>query len=202
MSDHPILIADIGGTNARFAIASDQAPFFSMAQSLSCIDYPTIEDAIDTYLSSHNIKKIRALSFAVAGPIDNETVKFTNNHWSISCANLRQRYATDQAFLLNDFESIAYSLSQLNSDDIINIGGDWLKPSSENFTVAVIGPGSGLGVAGLCQREQTLFPIVCEAGHVGFSPENELQSQILNYLHKKVCWPCVTRTCDIRTRLN
>lgn len=185
MSDQPILIADIGGTNARFAFASNHSPFFTHAQTLSCADYTTIEDAIDAYLSANNVNKIKALSFAVAGPIINEAVNFTNNNWSIRCADLRSRYQIEQAYLLNDFEAIAYSLGKLNDDNLIDIGGNWQKPSSNDFTVAVIGPGSGLGVAGLCQRDGKLFPLVSEGGHAGFAPENQQQGQVLNYLHKK-----------------
>lgn len=185
MSDHSILIADIGGTNARFAITKPDEPYFTKAQSLSCADYPSIEDAIDTYLLSNGIEKVQAMSLAVAGPIINESVNFTNNNWFIRCADLRSRYQIEHAFLLNDFEAIAYSLAKLGDNDLIDVGGQWTKPSDKDFTVAVIGPGSGLGVAGLCQRESKLFALVSEGGHAGFAPENPLQTQILNYLHKK-----------------
>ncbi len=185
MSDHPILMADIGGTNARFAFTSTQPPFFNQAQSLSCADHVTIEDAIDTYLQTHDVKQIKAISFAVAGPIINETVNFTNNHWSISCSDLRAKYLIDQAYLLNDFEAIAYSLAELGDQDTLDVGGQWKKIAGDDFTVSVIGPGSGLGVAGLCQRNAKLFPLVTEGGHAGFAPENSMQHEILVYLHKK-----------------
>jgi len=185
MSDHSILIADIGGTNARFAFSTPSTPFFTKAQTLACADYPTIEDAIDTFLSSNRIQKIDVICLAVAGPITNESVDFTNNNWSIRCADLRSRYKIKQAHLLNDFEAIAHSLTILDKSDLIDIGGQWAKASNKDFTLAVIGPGSGLGIAGLCQRNKSIFTIVSEGGHAGFAPENSLQIEVINYLHKK-----------------
>ena len=99
--------------------------------------------------------------------------------------DLRQRYDLERVRLLNDFESIAYSLPQLGASDLISIGGNWSPEHDEDFTVAVLGPGSGLGVAGLCSRSGNIFPLVAEGGHAGFAPENPDQAQVLNALHHK-----------------
>lgn len=186
MTDFPLLIADIGGTNARFALASDTGSHFEYAQTFQCADFESIDLAVDTYLSTHNIQSLKGICFAVAGPIQKESVRFTNNHWFIQSDDLRDRYSTDQVKLLNDFESIAYSLSDLGPDDLNSIGPDFDALDVENnFTVAVLGPGSGLGVAGLCKRSELLYPIATEGGHVGFAPDNPLQDKILKSLHGK-----------------
>ncbi|NNC99524.1 MAG: glucokinase [Gammaproteobacteria bacterium] len=185
MTDNPLLIADIGGTNARFALASDQDPFFEYAQTLQCADFETIGEAIDTYLENHNIAALQGICFAVAGPIKNQSVQFTNNHWFIDGADLRKRYATDRVQLLNDFESIAYSLAQLGEADLSAIGQSGSFDSNTDFTVGVLGPGSGLGVAGLSKHGGILHPLATEGGHVGFSPDNALQELIMQHLHRK-----------------
>jgi len=185
MKDSPLLIADIGGTNARFALASSTSPYFEFAQTLQCEDFDNIEEAIDTYLKTHDIQSLQGICFAVAGPINNQSVRFTNNHWSINALDLQTRYATNQVQLLNDFESIAYSLRQLDEGDLSVIGESNSLDLSKDFTVGVLGPGSGLGVAGLCQRGELLHPLATEGGHVGFSPDNALQELIMQCLHKK-----------------
>lgn len=185
MTELPILIADIGGTNARFAISAEAPQYFHHAQTLEAIEFENVADAIDTYLHSHNIKQVGGISLAVAGPIRDGKVTFPNSHWSIDCSVLAKRYNTEQVSLLNDWEAISYSLSSLGGSDLISIGGDWDSLSDADYTVGALGPGSGLGMSGLLRRDGKLIPLVTEGGHAGFSPENQLQGQILNYLHQK-----------------
>lgn len=185
MTDNRLLIADIGGTNARFALASETKPYFEQAQTLQCQDFKTIEQAIDTYLGTHKIDSIQGICFAVAGPVQNQSVRFTNNHWLIKSTDLSARYGTTRVQLLNDFESIAYSLAQLGGDDLSGIGKPARLDPEKDFTIGVLGPGSGLGVAGLCKRSSQLIPLATEGGHVGFSPDNALQDKIMKCLHRK-----------------
>lgn len=186
MSRPPFLIADIGGTNARFALASPDYPYFESAQTFECIDYPSSLDAVDRYLQANEVNDIAGICFAVAGIVKNHTVNFINSDWVISAQELKERYSTHNVHLLNDFESIAYSLSQLDNDDILQVGNatNYLD-ISQDFNVAVIGPGTGLGVAGLIKRNDNIFPITTEGGHVGFAPDNALQQKILDFLHLK-----------------
>ena len=78
MENAPLLIADIGGTNARFALASAAQPYFDQAQTYQCIDFENIDHAIESYLSSHNINSLKGMCFAVAGTIINNNI-LTNN---------------------------------------------------------------------------------------------------------------------------
>ena len=186
MKTPTILIADIGGTNARFALASVEQPYFVQAQTLQCAEFENVEQAIDTYLNSHQLKKLDGICFAVAGPIVNQNVKFTNNHWHINSADLKKRYAQKSVHLLNDFESIAFSLPRMRPNDLIEIGGRWKMIDDTDFTVGVAGPGTGLGITGLCQRSGKIFPLITEGGHSGFAPEGKLQIQVLEFLHNKL----------------
>lgn len=179
------MVADIGGTNARFALSAGAPQYFTQAQTLEAAEFEHVSDAINTYLHSHDIKQLKGIALAVAGPILNEKVVFPNSHWSIDCAELRTRYNIDHANLLNDWEAISYSLSSLDSNNLISIGGDWRPLTETDYSVGALGPGSGLGMSGLLRRDNKLIPLVTEGGHAGFSPENQLQGEILSYLHQK-----------------
>lgn len=185
MNNTSLLIADIGGTNARFALACTESPFFLETLTFQCADFSTIEGAIDSYLETKNITQVRGICFSVAGPIQNGSVKFTNNAWHINTSDLRERYATNNVKLLNDFAAISYSLPHLNSQDILAIGGDWPSVRTNNYTYGVLGPGSGLGVGGVFQRDGLPIALMSEGGHVGFAAENKFQQQVLSILHQK-----------------
>ena len=185
MSKTPLLIADIGGTNARFAIATAQAPFFTETLTLQCADFSTIESAIDSYLKTKKINQISGVCFSVAGPVQKESVKFTNNSWHIKGAELASRYNIDNIKLLNDFSAISYSLPFLGENDILAIGGDWPSIQTNHYTYGIIGPGSGLGVGGLFRRDGSPIAVMSEGGHVGFAAENKFQQEVLSILHKK-----------------
>jgi len=189
MNTKPLLIADIGGTNARFALASNNAPYFEQAETLLCADYENSEKAIEHYLNSQNVGSLAGICFAVAGPIKHESVSLINNHWSISADTLKEFFETKQVTLLNDFEAIAYSLANLEAHDIELVGDpDTLGREfdrSKDFTVAVVGPGSGLGIAGLKQQRGVLYPLSTEGGHSGFAPDNPLQDELLRSLRSK-----------------
>jgi len=185
MTDHPILIADIGGTNARFALTNGKQQSFRQAQTLEAAEFEHVTHAINTYLRSHDIHQLNAICLAVAGPIRDGRVSFPNSQWAIDCKDLSKRYNTKQVRLLNDWEAISYSLSCLVEDHLVDIGGSWSGLPDGDFTVGALGPGSGLGMTGLLRRDGALIPLVTEGGHVGFSPENQLQCEILAYLHQK-----------------
>ena len=119
----------------------------------------------------------------MAGPVIDQSVRFTNNHWSIDAGELSQRFPAARVRLLNDFEAIAYSLPLLADTDTVTIGlQEGQLRGKRDFTVGVVGPGTGLGVAGLIGRGEHRFAVVTEGGHVGFAPENQLQFEVLRVL--------------------
>jgi len=186
MNDRCLLVGDIGGTNARFALATPDRPGFHDALEFQCADFRTADDAISHYLKATNADSPEAVCLAVAGPIIDDSVKITNNHWDISAAETRSDFGIENVRLLNDFTAIAYSIPLLTETEVRSVGRhdhDWLPKAS--FTVAILGPGTGLGVAGLCRRGDTLLPIVGEGGHVGFAPETALQLEILEMLRSQ-----------------
>lgn len=186
MVRNTLLVGDIGGTNARFAIADNKSPGFSKEKTLACADYDSADLAIKAYLRQVRAAKPNVICLAVAGPIVDGSVRFTNNPWRITRDDLREEFGTDAVRLLNDFEAIAFSVPFLGASDCLPIG---LPPPADldkdDYTVAVIGPGTGLGAVGLCRRGGRLFPIVGEAGHEGFAPESQVQIEILSVLRER-----------------
>ena len=183
MSKPNILIADIGGTNARFAIAGDELGAFDSAQTLMCADFEFLEQAVDSYLKQNNLSDLDAICFAAAGPVQNQKMKFTNNHWLVNMPELAARYAVKSSRLLNDFEAISYSLPALGYEKLSPIGGRWELPTKADQSLGVLGPGSGLGVGGLIVRNYDEYiPLVTEGGHAGFSPESPYQLELMKAL--------------------
>ena len=186
MNEPCLLIGDIGGTNARFALATTDRPGFHSALELQCEDFATADDAIRHYLASTKAGPPDAVCLAAAGPVIDDTVKITNNHWDISAAETRDDFRTQNVRLFNDFEAIAFSIPLLTEKEVQTIGRhDHLALGSDDFTVAILGPGTGLGVAGLCRRGNTLVPVTGEGGHIGFAPETPLQIELLKVLSEK-----------------
>ena len=180
-----LLIGDIGGTNARFALADPEQPGFSAAETLLCADYPSVEAAIAQYLGNHDVGGADVICLATAGPLIGESINVTNNHWHIVPQELSTEFGTRQVKLVNDFAAIAYSIPFLGRGGYTPIGLPEGGELPADFNVAICGPGTGLGTAGLCRRNGQLIPISGEGGHIGFAPESRVQMEILRVLHDR-----------------
>ena len=186
MNDGPLLIADIGGTNARFALASHDEVGFSRAMTLQCADFETSTAAIRHYLETVSVTSPAAVCLAAAGPVVEESLSVTNNHWTLSASNLREDLGTARVQLLNDFEAIAWSIPFIADDSFEPIGQVSRKAlPGESFKIAVVGPGTGLGTGGLYKRDGRLEPLVGEGGHIGFAPNSSTQIELLEVLREK-----------------
>lgn len=186
MAKKSLLIGDIGGTNARFALADARRPAFSKVETLQCADYESAEDAIAEYLRSVKAGTPAAICLAAAGPIIDRRVRFTNNHWQIDAAVLAGTFDTEAVRLLNDFEAIAYSIPFLSPEDCVPIGLPDPKPlGGHHYMVGIVGPGTGLGAVGLLKFGDLYLPIAGEAGHGGFAPETQVQFDILSQLRER-----------------
>ena len=181
-----LLIGDIGGTNARFAVADAGRPAYSNVVTLQCDDYASADAAIKHYLESVKAGSPRVICLAAAGPIIDRRVRFTNNHWEIAADDLAGEFSIDAVRLLNDFEAIAYSLPFLTEDECMPIGLPEPRPlDSDDYMVGIIGPGTGLGAVGLRKYGDLYLPIAGEASHGGFAPETQVQIDILNALRER-----------------
>ena len=186
MSDNRLLIGDIGGTNARFALVDYPNVGFTDVHTLQCSDYPSAELAVRDYLDTVKVEAPDIICLAAAGPIVDQRVRFTNNHWEIAVDDLKEQFSISAVRLLNDFEAIAYSVPFLNGEHCLPIGLPAPKPlDSEHYTVGILGPGTGLGTVGLRKYGDLYIPITCEASHCGFAPESAVQVELLTVLRER-----------------
>ena len=172
----PRLVADIGGTNARFAMFFDGAGTLSNERSLSCDRYPGPVDAIEAYLKETDAPRPHEIAMAVATPVTGDRIKLTNNHWAFSVEDTRQALGAGRLLMLNDFTALALSLPQLTVAQQRQVGGGL---AAANAAIALIGAGTGLGVSGLLPTKDGWAPIEGEGGHVSFSPANVRETEIL-----------------------
>jgi glucokinase len=180
----PRLIADIGGTNARFALLENGEWRDEIV--LACADYPDIVSAIEHYLGSVGAASGAArpveAAIAIAGPITGDIVRLTNHPWQFSAARTRQTLGWRRFILVNDFTALAMSLRHLPPDELERIGGGQAVPGGP---LALLGPGTGLGVSGLIPAGEHWIPLQGEGGHVTLSVMNEREIAVLQQLHQR-----------------
>jgi glucokinase len=186
MTNSNILVGDVGGTNARFALATSGAERFEKSLDLQCADFATASEAIEHYLEQTQTGPPAAICIAAAGAVIDGVIDVTNNHWRLAEQDLRAVFGTDTVRLLNDFAAVAYAIPLLQPKDLEIVGPAIPANLPEgDFRVAVLGPGTGLGIAGLYRRAGVLTPITGEGGHSGFAPATALQIAILKVLMSK-----------------
>lgn len=186
MTKSSLLIGDIGGTNARFALADPEKPGFSSDITLQCDDFESADASIKNYLEQVEAGMPDVICLAAAGPVVNQRVRFTNNHWLLDGEALKQEFGISKVRILNDFESIAYSMPFIPKEDLMPIGLPLPKPlEKEHYMIGVLGPGTGLGAVGLRKFGEHYIPIPGEAAHGGFAPETAVQIEVLRKLRDR-----------------
>jgi glucokinase len=176
------LVADIGGTNARFALVDVGAapPCLREQRSLPAAEYASLEHAIEHYLATTGAKPTQA-ALAVACPVTGDEIRLTNRAWSFSQRELRERLGLAQLRVLNDFGAVAHAVPALAADDVVTLHGDPVLPP--RGPVSVIGPGTGLGVALLTGAPGRGWQVIeTEGGHVSFAPIGEEEARIARWV--------------------
>jgi glucokinase len=176
----PLLVGDIGGTNARFAVIGDDAGTTERLPDARTADYATIDDAIDAVVERHGLRP-RSAMLALAGPITDEEVPLTNCDWVVAPKRLIGRFGLSDVVLINDFEAQALSLPGLAPGDIDPIGGGRAEVDG---TRVVVGPGTGLGAGALVHAAGMWIPVPGEGGHVDFGPKSERDMAIWPHLER------------------
>ena len=171
------LIADIGGTNARFALLSNEHGIHQ-ERVLACADYSDISGAIKDYFSMVGNPLITEAALALATPIVSDQVKMTNNHWSFSIDALKQQMGFNQLIVKNDFTALAMSIPLLSVTDLVQVGGV-INESSKKTALALVGAGTGLGVSGLIPLGELWVPLEGEGGHVTAAAANDREFDII-----------------------
>jgi len=176
--DSPRLIADIGGTFARFAL--ELAPGrFEHLSSLRCADHPDFHAAVSHYLQSLPAGlQPRHAGVAIANPVEGDRVRMTNYHWQFSIEEMRQRLGLDTLLVVNDFTALAMALPRLSGNEVRQIGGG---QAHKHSVIGLLGSGSGLGVSGLIPAGEGWVALGTEGGHTSFSPRDEREIALLRH---------------------
>ena len=178
----PDLIADIGGTHARFALLGPKKQIYA-EQTLHCGDFSGLASAANAYLEIvGSLPRPRRAAVAVATAISGDWIEFTNSAWAFSSEATRRELKLEQLTILNDFTALALSLPLLGADERQSIGGGSALPGEP---IALIGPGTGLGVSGLVWSGECWTPLQTEGGHVAFSPMDEREWQLRQILQSQ-----------------
>ncbi|MEA2933937.1 MAG: glucokinase, partial [Variibacter sp.] len=140
----PVLIADIGATNCRFAVTTEDGRPAQMIKLRGDV-VGSLQEAIAHYLDEAKVRP-RAAVLAVAAPVAGDAISMTNRAWNFRLTELAARFGWTAARAMNDFEAVARGVSRLTPDDVRPLGPTMLPPSGPRV---VFGPGTGLGVAAL-----------------------------------------------------
>ena len=155
------LIAGVGATHARCAFGRPKG-VIECTRSLACKDYPSLDDAIEAYLrEARTVAALRGhhpteAALAIAGPVTGDRVSLTNHPWSFSTGQLRRRLGVDRLLVINDFTAVAAAIPYLQSNDYCAVGDG---NAAAEAPIAVLGPGSGLGVSGLIPMGKRWFAL-------------------------------------------
>ncbi|TVR57747.1 MAG: glucokinase, partial [Candidatus Competibacteraceae bacterium] len=179
--EFPCLIGDVGGTNARFALV-DEHRRIAAERTLAGADFAGLRTAIEAYLREVDAPRLSRAAIAVATPITDDWVQFTNSPWSFSIETTRRELGLKQLRVLNDFTALALALPQLGPDERRAVGGG---TALANAPIGLIGPGTGLGVSGLVWSGDRWIPLETEGGHVTFSPANEREWAVSRILQRR-----------------
>lgn len=182
--ERPRLLADIGGTYARFTL--EVAPgVMECTLSLHCQDHADFYSAVMAYLAQIPAELaacVRNAAVAIATPIAGDLVRMTNYHWQFSIEQMRQRLQFDNLVVVNDFTALAMALPSLLPHQRRQVGGGNVEARS---VVGLIGAGTGLGVSGLIPANEGWIALGTEGGHTSFAPCDEREMDILRFAWKE-----------------
>jgi len=177
--EFPVLLGDVGGTNARFALVSEAAAGMGAPQIVKTARYGTIDEAIEAAVLDGLGARPRSAVIAVAGPVDGDAIALTNSSWVVRPKDMFASVGLGDIVVLNDFEAQALSVLALGEDSLERIGGD---AAIANAARVVVGPGTGLGAAGLVHARGTWIPVPGEGGHMDIGPRSRRDFEIFPHL--------------------
>lgn len=187
MSDSLFLVSDIGGTNARFALArvigsevAVEAPTV-----LHTADYATLDAALAAFLEQKKRPHLDAVAVCAAGPVEGEGgrahIHMTNCPWEVSVKALADATGVSRPVLVNDFAALARAVPALRPDELHAVGEGHALPDAP---IGLLGAGTGLGVASLVPVDRRFIVVPGEGGHVDLAPTNAREIEVLAHLMK------------------
>ncbi len=182
-----LVALDIGGTHARFAIATvgeDGKVVLDEPVTLKTGEHASLKTAWDEFARRIGGDLPPAAAIAIAGPVTGDTVQMTNNSWVIHTGSLDEQLGIERVTVLNDFAAVAHAVANADEDQFVHLCGPE-KPLPEYGTVSVIGPGTGLGVAHFHRVANGYHVQATEGGHVDFAPVDAVDDAILQRLRQR-----------------
>ncbi len=177
-----LVAVDIGGTHARFVIASvaeDGSISLGEPETLHTKDHASFQTAWEDFRERCG----GSLALSVAGPVGGEVIRFTNNPWIIRPSLMQSKLGVDQFTIVNDFAAVAHAVARAPDDQFLHITGPD-RPLASEGTISLIGPGTGLGVAHLWRSGSEYRVTATEGGHIDFAPLDSIEDAILARLRK------------------
>ena len=175
MNNKVYIVADIGGTNARFAYVTSQSRELQGILTFPCAEFPFLADAFRSYTEQVHLHQVDRICLAVAGQVELDWVDLPNNHWAFSRSQLEEDLAVPVK-IINDFTAQTLSIDMLSDAELFWIGEPRPTPGQVK---AVVGPGTGLGVAAMMPKGEI---VPSEAGHIAFAPTSEHEVELLKVL--------------------
>lgn len=180
---YPRLLGDIGGTNARWAWQNAPGAPLQDISVIECERSASVYEAASSYLAAHGVRSPKAACVGVATAVTGDDISFTNSPWSFSVAALKQALGVERCLVINDFTALAMSLPTLGHTDLRAVGGGQAVPGAP---MALLGPGTGLGVSGLLTNTSgTCSALSGEGGHVTLAPTNDVECEVLRCLRAR-----------------
>jgi glucokinase len=181
-----VAVADVGGTHARFALATvEGGKVVSLGEpvTLKTAEHGSFQLAWEEFGRQAGIALPTNLAIAFAGPVGGEVLKLTNNPWVIRPALIKERLGVDDYVIVNDFGAVGYAVATLGDEHFEHLCGP-KRPLPDEGVISIVGPGTGLGVAALLRKPDHYEVIETEGGHVDFAPLDSLEDRILIQLRR------------------
>ena len=188
------LVGDIGGTNARFAIArtaGNESIVLSDFEKFTASQFDRFDETMNQFVEKIGHRPSLAV-LAVAGPINDGEVKFTNRNWHLRTSEIREKCRINEVCLMNDFTAMSYSVTRVSDDSFIKLKDGVIE---EGAPILVAGPGTGFGSCLLVGEGDKRQAIACEGGHSQFAPRTPLQHSINQVLQRSNANVSVERIC-------
>jgi glucokinase len=179
-----ILAGDIGGTKTNLGLFTrgKRRPVLKVLEAYASPESPNLEDIIDRFLERHKVS-ISNACFGIAGPVKNGRCKTTNLPWDVSERKLKNRFGWDQVLLVNDLTASAYAIPILTKRELFPLNQ---AKTAGKGNLGLIAPGTGLGTALMIWKDGQYVPVPSEGGHADFTPKNEAEIDLWQYLHQRV----------------
>ncbi len=182
-----LVAIDIGGTHARFALAEVEAGrvlALGEAVTLKTAEHASFQTAWEEFGRITGGKLPAAAAIAIAGPVQGDVIKLTNNPWIIRPALIKEKLGVDDYSIVNDFGAVGHAVAQAGAEHFIHLCGPDISLSDEG-TISIIGPGTGLGVAHVWRGGGAYHVQATEGGHIDFAPLDGIEDTLLSRLRKR-----------------